>query len=449
MMSADPSSSSAAPAEPSAATRTRKEEIEIRRSRALHRTAALSHDTREKKSSIQLRLHLTRARRELDALRSRLTAWDPVEEARAEAEEAKRQLELEAETGGGAPPPKKEKGRKGPETWKLRGAARPAHEVYDFDVRYVDPHREAHDRARERSARTVNALALCRGRASSIVLGRPAGAAAADRGADRDADGDLRFVTPRLASLLRQYLSLLMQVGHLSLESKQHRSAREAWLECVDLEGTPAGEGEAVGVTTARESLLRMCVESGRYESAWTFLATRIPDDATAFVAYTRALVAVRLGKPDADVEKLMVEAVRSNLYCACYLAFLDTFRGAMEYTDEICEGDEMPQTDLEVAIEYCTDSTLIESWESSGALIVLRRLLLNALAGRRSALSPVDVDWKGRLERLQKELPAAVPGDGTSGPAETSGASELDVLMYARMFETAMEMLQESGQLS
>lgn len=446
----------------------------------MRRAAVLSHDTREKKSAIQLRLHLTRTRRELETLRSRLTNWDPVEEAKVdqqqqveEAELERQQLEADCGRSGkcGGAPAKKKKGRKGPETWKLRGAARPAHEVYEFDVRYVDPHQQALDRASEKSRRSVNVLALCKGHLSSILL-RPArdrddGAA----GITEQNEDDLRVVmTPRLASFLRQYLSLLMQLGHLSLESKQYRSAREAWMQCVELEGTPAGASgicddkddpdRAVesAVTTARESLLRLSVQSEQYDAAWAFLSKRIPTDVSSFVAYTRAVVACRIGKKqpaavdtnaDADMEQYMVEAVRSNLYCAYYLAFLDTFREVMEYTEDLSERDEMPQTDLEFAIEYCTDDVLTHSWNSSGARTVLRRLLLDALAGRHPGLSPLDVDWRSRLARFQKELSATVPDDGTDVPEESGTTTNPpDVLMYARMFETAMEMLQESGQL-
>ena len=61
---------------------------------------------------------------------NRLSAWDEVSEQlslkkQREEELRKRQLE-----DGNPQPPKKKRGRLGPETWKLRGAARPAHEVY-------------------------------------------------------------------------------------------------------------------------------------------------------------------------------------------------------------------------------------------------------------------------------------------------------------------------------
>ena len=62
----------------------------------------------------------------------RLNAWDEVDEQatyKRQCEEERRKRFLE----NGNEPPKKKRGRLGPETWKLRGAARPAHEVYGKD----------------------------------------------------------------------------------------------------------------------------------------------------------------------------------------------------------------------------------------------------------------------------------------------------------------------------
>jgi hypothetical protein len=69
----------------------------------------------------------------------RLNAWDEVDEQQSykrQCEEEKRKRNLE----NGNEPPQKKRGRLGPETWKLRGAARPAYEVYgeeflDFTTR--------------------------------------------------------------------------------------------------------------------------------------------------------------------------------------------------------------------------------------------------------------------------------------------------------------------------
>ena len=100
------------------------------------RSALLTRDSKEKREEGKNRLHIKRTQRQLDKLRERLENWDDVEEARLVKEEQER-IRKEKENEGKE---KKKKGRLGPETWKLKGAARPAHLVYDFDTRYVDPH---------------------------------------------------------------------------------------------------------------------------------------------------------------------------------------------------------------------------------------------------------------------------------------------------------------------
>ena len=96
--------------------KTAKQEERARRS------ALLTRDSKEKREEGKLRLHIKRIQRQIEKLRSRLEAWDDVEEKQLiekmrREEEQRRQEELN---------PKKKKGRKGPETWKLKGAARPA-----------------------------------------------------------------------------------------------------------------------------------------------------------------------------------------------------------------------------------------------------------------------------------------------------------------------------------
>lgn len=95
------------------------------------RSIHLSHDSYEKKQVSKLRLHISKMKREIEALRKRLSTWDELEEQAAfrkkiEVEkEAKKRLENEASN----PDAKKRRNKRlGPETWKLRGAARPAYE---------------------------------------------------------------------------------------------------------------------------------------------------------------------------------------------------------------------------------------------------------------------------------------------------------------------------------
>jgi hypothetical protein len=430
---------------------------------AERKRAALTHETKEKKSAMQLRLHWIRTQKKVGALKDRLSAWDPQDEhsivvGLEECDQADEDNESADEET-----PKKRKGRKGPESWKLRGAARPAHEVYDFDVRYVDPHMAALDGAHAKARRTINALAVYKGRVSALLL-----LSASDEEEKTSVTRDDATLTPRLLSLLRRYLSLLMQYGHLSLELKRYKTAREAWLECVDLEGDPpppnVSSGDATGshsgaeapcsVTTAREALVRMDLQQSppRVESAWKFLSQRAASDKSSWIAYTRALVGCLLQRTDGEA-LLLADAIRSNVYCAYYLAFLDEFRSAVEYTEDLCEADDAPQTDLELALEYCTDDLLTKLWQSSGATKLLRRSISDALAGQHDTLHPADVEINHRLERLQQELSRreknGISTDETDARAMSATADPpVDVEMYVGMFRTAVEMIQESGQL-
>jgi hypothetical protein len=430
---------------------------------AERKRAALTHETKEKKSAMQLRLHWIRTQKKVGALKDRLSAWDPQDEhSIVVGLEECDQADQGNESADDEETPKKRKGRKGPESWKLRGAARPAHEVYDFDVRYVDPHMAALDGAHAKARRTINALAVYKGRVSALLL-----LSASDEQEKATAARDDATLTPRLLSLLRRYLSLLMQYGHLSLELKRYKTAREAWLECVDLEGDPpppnVSSGDATGshsgaeehcsVTTAREALVRMDLQQSppRIESAWKFLSQRAASDRTPWIAYTRALVGCLLQRTDSDV--LVADAIRSNVYCAYYLAFLDEFRSAVEYTEDLFEVDDAPQTDLELALEYCTDELLTKLWQSSGATKLLRRSISDALAGQHDTLHPADVEISYRLERLQQELSErkkhGQSTDETDARAISATADPpVDVEMYVGMFRTAVEMIQESGQL-
>jgi hypothetical protein len=413
----------------------------------------LSHDTLDKRDAIKLKLHLTKSQRAVDDMKERLQVWDAQEEKKKEIER-KRLEEME-------PVPYKKRGRLGPETWKLRGAARPAWEVYDFDVRYVDPHIEAHKHAKEKASRCVNLLVVHRGR-----FGHDAPDAA------------------------REYLGLLMQLGHISVEAKRYKTAREAWLECIELEGDDP-------ITTARESLMRMYLDLKRYDAAFR-LGERLADDPSVWIRYSFAVVAVQQKKPEA--EQCMVRAIQANPFCAYYLAFYDTFNGVMEYTEDLAESEDEPQSSLEEAIEYCSSETA-PLWLDSKANLTLRNILVRAAQGNHSELKPSDLEWSTRLTKIEeecdriqaKEAEAAETAskdengeeeveeeaedaneesseneedvkeekpqgrkrrnrpeedEDESDEEEEEEEVEVDVRMYAGMFRTAMEMLQESGQL-
>jgi hypothetical protein len=385
-----------------------------------HRRAVLTHETAEKRDHTKLRLHLIKTQRELAKLKARLESWDPHEEKeRRRIERAAAELNVEQDND----PPKK-KGRKGPEAWTLRGAARSAWEVYDFDTRYKDPHLEAHAQAKERAQRSQNILALCKGTFAQ----------------DAPPEG-------------RDYLSLLMQLGHLSQEAKQFKAARAAWLECMDLEGNKP-------ITTARESLMRMYLDLKRDEAA-VRLGDRLVDDTSVWVRYSTALLAVKTKSAD-KMETHLVAAIKSNIFCAYYLAFYDTFRTVFEYTEDFQDAEDEPQSSLEEAIEYCT-SNQTDSWIDSQANVSLRNLLLAASKGQHPALLPSDLHWSARLDKIEEVFEArrqhayedgqdAEPSQGPEKTIDDAQESDeedadtpIDLGMFIGMFRTAMEMVEES----
>eukprot|EP00977_Amphora_coffeiformis_P026795 scaffold30342_cov157-Amphora_coffeaeformis.AAC.2 len=420
------------------------------------RRAILSHETKEKRDDIKLKLHITRVQRELEALKFRLEAWDPVEEAeRKKQEERQRQASEEP-----APKKRRKKGPK-PETWKLKGAARPAWEVYDFDTRYVDPHIKAHEQAKEKAQRSINILAVHKGKLAT--------------------DG------PEIA---RDYLALLMQLGYLNHDARKFKSARAAWRECIALEGDQP-------ITTARDSLMRMYLQVNKPEDALA-LGESLPTDSSVWIRYSLALVASK--KKHEKAKEYLRQAIQANPLCAYYLAFLDIFDSAMEYTHEMEEADNEPESSLEEAIEYCT-SGQEKQWQACGADLQLREMLLGALQGQDKHLSARDVDWKDRLDKLEQELArrqrlreikeAGYYGPGESaldeekeegrtlkrdgdesnseeakadedvahsqgsdgdtdeegeGEAENDDEESVDISMYIGMFRTCMEMVEEDG---
>ena len=428
-----------------------------------YKRTALSHDTADKIDAGKLRLHITKTKRVVETERERLRAWDDVEERRRAAEEERKRREeaerAEAElAGGGGNPKKKRKGRAGPETWMLRGAARPAWEVYDFDTRYVDPHLKEHEEARAKASRVRNLLSLYRGRFGEM------------KNDDDDANGSSTTDYPP-QPYCRNFLALLMQLGHLCVEAKKFKMAREAFLEVMELEGT--GE-DSVVVTTARSRLMRMYLEANRPESARR-LWERLPHDNSAWLRYSAALieyVSWRLleeeGSSRSSAEDLLCMAIAASPFCAYNIAFRGTFERVMEYGDEL--EDEDPGS-LQEAIEY-THSEQMGSWlGTEGAAEWIQGVVLRLLNGGRSAINS-DVaeeartqlqSWEALLARIEKDFEATEKDNkkeetgGTvdddrseeeDNDSEDYNPEEADLLMYTGMFRTAMDMLTDAGEL-
>jgi hypothetical protein len=373
-----------------------------------NRSALLTHNTKEKRDARKLQLHIAKVQRELNELKERLSNWDSVREAQRKKEKLQKELQ-EAEQS-----PKKRKGRLGPESWKLRGAARPAWEVYDFDTRYVDPHAKAQEQAIATAARSQNLLRT------------------------RAPDGSYRLhsVAPEEA---REYLKLLMQLGYLSQEAKQYKTARAAFLECIDLEGDD-DDGQRSSpptiLTTAREACMRMFLELERSDAAFR-LGERWAKDSSCVIRFSMAVLAIQLRKDEAIIHTLMLQAIQSNIFATIYLCHYDTFVDAMEFTEELHDADDEQQSTLEEALEYCS-STYAALWrQTDGAIDRLHRSLQD------NSLTPADREWKDRLSQIESQYHTR-KADNDVECGNDSPSHGIDILMYAGMFRTAMDMIQD-----
>ena len=371
------------------------------------RKEALSRNSLE---SQKLQLHIVKTQREIETLRTKLKAWDDVEEAK--------RIQKQEETE----PPTKQ-GKKGPETWKLRGAARPAWEVYDFDTRYEDKHAKAHEEACEKAKRSRNILVLYKGR-----MGQELG-------------------PPQPAS--RNFLALLMQLGHLCLQAKKYKAARAAFIECMDLDGTDAP------ITSARCQLMRLYLEANRPESARR-LWERLEHDSSVWIRYSAALVEYvswkllkEKGSTRESADALLARAIQANVFCAYYLAFSETFDTVMEYTEDIEDANEET---LEEAIEYCCSEQRGAWMETEGSIEWLKQVILQAMKGGTVAggkLTKADLEWEERLEQLVQQQQQEENSNDEMEAESEDDDEEHDTKMFAGMFRTGMEMLQGTGEFA
>jgi tetratricopeptide (TPR) repeat protein len=404
---------------------------------------------------MKLKLHITKAQKDVQTLRNKLQNWDPL--AYQQEQAAKN-----------APPPPTEpkKGRKGPETWKLKGAARPAWQVYDFDTRYVDPYAAAHDAARAKAGRIQNLVAVYRGK-----FGRPT---------KMDHHDDNNNRQPEMC---REFLSALMRLGNLYLENRQYRLARQVFLECIELEGDDDDAEQNPPITSARESLMELYLQVPKYDSALR-LGERFPSDASVFFRYSAALAAVQLRSE--KVHNLMAHAIRSNVFVAYYLSYYETFANVMEYLEDIQnakeeeDNDDERQSSFEEALEYCGNPDTIQRWlQIPNSMDTLKHVLQSGINGTTHdttlSLQVSDLDWNSRLAKIEQEyhdrhahsINNVTEDDDnnessdhlstrkgrdesdiiTATTTTTTTTSGVDLPMFAKMFRTAMEILEHSGE--
>jgi len=508
----------------------------------------LAHDDLE---SSRLRLVTSRLQRKVDDLRAQLEDWDPTEDhslllsdlddgkksssssssdvaQRMELDAQNRQMDkvareqasaehtlLQAQHGVNSSLHRRKnnlrkKPRPGPESWKLRGAARPAYEVYDFDIRHVDVHRLALDAANARARRVVNVMKVCRGRFAMDFVDNT-------HQEDKDTAGETKtktFVPPQ--PYCRKYLSLLTQLGSIHLHRKNYSSARKYFLEAIDLEGYD----HPTSITNARYRLMNMYLTRNQPNSARR-LWERLHTDTSAWIRYSAALIDYvswnilhEKGSTASIAEMSLVRAIRGNVFVAYLLAWSSMFEKAMEYTNEVIESGIMVGKDsgsLLEAVEYacrCYSTSTrgddneplgddnddddkdvgVAMWlGTEGSLDWVRSVVLRVLNKSNGfdnneehglasdRLTKTDLlCWESRLqkeeqgfekerkEKKDKTLTDAgedsghdedVSGDGDDDDddedqdEEEEEEEEPDVLMYAGMFRTSMDWLEDAGE--
>lgn len=232
-------------------------------------------------------------------------------------------------------------------------------------------------------------------------------------------------------------------------------------MEVVELEGEAARKP----FTDARCRLMRLCIEANRPDSArklWERLPSNYSSVWIRFSAVLLEYVSWNILKEEGSTKdtaaKLLLEAVRANVFCAYYIAFHETFGQVFEYTEDI---EDAENGSLEQAIEYC-NSEQMGSWVGTeGAVEWIRGALLQALhvsvqgGTDESLLERCDVDWSSRLVKIEVEYEAMeakkennVTEDSCSDDDEEGENSnkELDLLMFSGMFRTGMDMLSDIG---
>ena len=207
----------------------------------------------------------------------------------------------------------------------------------------------------------------------------------------------------------------------------------------------------------------------------------RLDNDGSAWIRYSAALIEYvswnllqEEGSTAESAERLLAKAIRGNVYVAFFLGWPQMFEKAMEYTEELVERGDSPSGSILEAIEYgCsvnedkglgmwagTDGSL--EWVRSVILKVLNSDDENGDANPEDKLVKADLMiWERKLaleeedyerERNEKEQMKANEETNESDNEESShreedDEEEPDSLMYAGMFRTAMDWLQDAGE--
>ena len=307
--------------------------------------------------------------------------------------------------------------------------------VYDFDTRYVCPHLKAHEEAKTKAKRVVNAFNIYKGRFGIEVR------------EDEDTQNDTK-VSQLLAETCRTFLSISMQSATLNLEAKRFKSARENLLEIIELEGTSNLEP----ITNARCRLIRMYIDANRPESArrlWEKLPSNYSSVWIRFSAALLEFVSWKVlgedGSTEETASKLLTAAIRSNVFCAYFIAYYDTFEKVMEYVEDI---EDAENETIEQAIEYFSSEQLGSWIGTEGAIEWIRDTIIKGLTTNEKSdgLSSTDLEWKKRIESIEMEHnDSSTAGEGLEDEPDTV---EPDTMMFTGMFRVGMDILFDSGKL-
>jgi hypothetical protein len=251
-------------------------------------------------------------------------------------------------------------------------------------------------------------------------------------------------------------------------------------LEVLELEGTQW----PYSITNARNQLMNMYMSTNRPASARK-LWERLDNDGSAWIRYSAALIEYvswnllqEEGSTAASAERLLAKAIRGNVYVAFFLAWPEMFAKAMEYTEELVERGDSPSGSILEAIEYgccINEDKGMGMWGGTdGSLEWVRSTILKVLSGSddgdnsdasdtQDRLTKADLmSWESKLakeeeayeiERNEKEemmesgRTNESDNDESSHQDDEENDVEPDSLMYAGMFRTAMDWLQDAGE--
>jgi hypothetical protein len=208
-------------------------------------------------------------------------------------------------------------------------------------------------------------------------------------------------------------------------------------LEGNDL--TTEGESSSTAIiTTARDSCMRMYLDLERYDAAFR-LGERFSMDSSCVIRFSVALLAFRLQKEESMINKLMLQAIKSNIFATLYLCHYDTFVAAFEFTEELQDADDEPQNSFEEALEYCSSAYASLWQQTDGAIERLQRSVQD------DSLTPGDREWSGRLSQIVSQH-RTKKGHVERVFSESGNDSQphgIDIPMFAGMFRTAMDMIE------